>query len=797
MSDVVARRRDGRSRAVAFGLGLVLVTQLVSVAHGRATEPPRDAGAPEGDVAAEVVVYGGTPGGIMAAIAAARAGAEVVLVSPRPFVGGMMTNGLSWTDRGDYSVIGGLASEFFDRTEAIEGNAGGRWAFQPSTATRVFGEMLADSGVTVVVGERLLRAGGGVELRDRQIVKMVAESGTAYVADAYVDATYEGDLMALAGVSYRVGREATAEYRESRAGVRPAEFVMNVPPDLDVTFPLAEPGALGSADDRSQASNFRVCVSSDAANQIPFPEPPDYDPARYEIALEYIAQRADATGLEPRKNWLLHIDAIGGRKWDMNQNGGISFGLPGANWEYPEATYERRQEIERLHADHQMGLLYFLANDPRVPASIRFDVAGFGLCADEFTDNANWPRMLYLREGRRMVGGYVSTQHDIEGVVSKPDAVGLASYRLDVHGVSRWTDPNGRLLVEGHLGPSSIRRWSIPYRSITPRPDEVTNLLVPVAASVTHVAHASFRMEPQYMIAGQAAGTAAALAAERGIAVQDVPIGDLQQVLIASGAVIEDPGDIANAFYESIRWAYHEGITDGCGGGMFCPHDRLPRNQMASLLSRALQLPISRFDFFDDDDGQSHEADINRVAAAGIAFGCAERAYCPRETVTRGQMAAFLVRAFALPPTDEDFFVDDEDSTFETSINRLAASGLSFGCSADRFCPTATVTRGQTMAFLYRHYDGGPSGGWTPPADLGSATDDEDDAKTDGGPSPEPTPSPASTPIPQPTPTPTPAASTAASPTPTPEPSPSASPSFTPQPVPSPSDAGPSPSAVP
>jgi FAD dependent oxidoreductase/S-layer homology domain len=371
----------------------------------------------------------------------------------------------------------------------------------------------------------------------------------------------------------------------------------------------------------------------------------------------------------------------------------------------------------------------------------------------------------------------------VEALVSKPDAIGLASYRLDSHAVSRWIDGDGRLFVEGSVGLTKAQRWSIPYRSLIPRTDEVGNLIVPAAASVSHVAHMSLRMEPQYMMMGHAAGTAAAMAAARDLPVHAVPVGELQDRLRASGAVLDDPGDIADAFYESIAWAYHEGITRGCAPTLFCPHDQLPRDQMASLLARALELPATGGDYFDDDDGKSHEADINRVAAAGITFGCDDRMYCPDETVTREQMAAFLVRAFALPSTDEDFFVDDERSTLEASINALAASGITAGCAPDRFCPDATVTRGQTMAFLYRHYDGGPSGGWTPPAGSQRSTTSNDEPSngpaTEGSPSPSPAPSTA------PQPTRTPAATPAATATPTP--TPTADPTVAPTPSPAPS----------
>ena len=293
--------------------------------------------------------------------------------------------------------------------------------------------------------------------------------------------------------------------------------------------------------------------------------------------------------------------------------------------------------------------------DPRVPAEIQAAFEPFGLCADEFTDNGNWPRRLYLREGRRMVGEQVVTQHDVAAIKSKPDLIGLASYRMDSHRVSRWID-DGTLFVEGELNSLAPSRWAIPYGSLVPDPDEVTNLLVPVAASASHVAYASLRMEPQFMIMGQAAGTAAAMAAESGIAVQDVPIGALQAILRATGAVLDDPGDIGSStFYDEIAWAYREGIIGFCGApGQFCPKATVTRQMMAAFLSRALDLPPATQDYFTDDETSSMEGSINRVAEAGIAFGCTTTTFCPTRPVTRAQMASFIVRAFDVPPATAD-----------------------------------------------------------------------------------------------------------------------------------------------
>jgi hypothetical protein len=399
------------------------------------------------------------------------------------------------------------------------------------------------------------------------------------------------------------------------------------------------------------------------------------------------------------------VDRLVRGKWDLNNVGPMSVGLPGANYGYPEASPAEREAIVAYHREHQQGFLHFLANDPRVPEAIQTEVATFGLCADEFVDNDNWPPLLYLREGRRMVGEEMVTQHDTRGVRSKPDIIGMASYRIDSHRVSRWIDGDNRLLLEGKIGTPAPLSWAIPYGSMVPQAEEATNLLVPVAASASHVAWTSVRMEPQFLIMGQAAGTAAAMAVASDVAVQDVPIGPLQAALRADGAVLDDPGDIGTStFYDEIRWAYLEGIIGHCAGGpdFFCPNQAVTRGMMAAFLVRALDLPPATDDYFTDDDGKTFEGSINRLAESRITFGCTPTTFCPTQTVTRAQMASFLDRAYDFPATSADHFTDDESSSHEGAINRLAEAGITTGCTPTKFCPSNPVTRGQIMAFLYR-----------------------------------------------------------------------------------------------
>lgn len=680
----------------------ILLATLAPTSTALAPEPVAAAGD------TDVLVYGASPGGIMAAIAAARAGMDVVLVEPTSHVGGMMTSGLSWTDRGDPTVIGGLADEFFDRAQAAEGSLRGRFAFEPSVAESIFEEMLDEAGVEVILNDRLAAA-SPVGMDGSRIALVVLATGGTYTAEVFIDASYEADLMAAAGVSHRIGREATTEYGEPLAGVAEIEVAMTVPPGIDPGFPVAAPGPLGSGDDRIQGSNFRLCLSDDPSNRVPFAAPPGYDPTRWDIVVEYMDQRL-GQGDTPELEWAFHVDRLVHGKWDLNNVGPLSVGLPGANYDYPDASPAEREAIVAYHREHQQGLLYFLANDARVPQAIRTEIAAFGLCADEFVDNDNWPPLLYLREGRRMVGEQVVTQHDTRGIRSQPDVIGLASYRIDSHRVSRWIEDD-LLLLEGKIATPAPLSWAIPYGTLVPQATEVSNLLVPVAASASHVAWTSLRMEPQFMIMGHAAGTAAAMAISADIAVQDVPIGPLQALLRSAGAVLDDPGDIGTStFYDEIRWAYLEGNIGHCAApGFFCPTQTVTRGMMAAFMVRALDLPATATDFFTDDETSSFEDSINRLAAAAITSGCTPTTFCPTRAVTRAEMATFLDRAYDFPDTTADHFTDDELSSHEGAINRLAEAGIATGCTPTRFCPSNPVTRGQMMAFLYR-IGAGPGG---------------------------------------------------------------------------------------
>lgn len=492
----------------------------------------------------DVVVYGATPGGVMAAITAARAGAGVELLEPSQHVGGMMSSGgLTWTDIGDVSTLGGYTREFFDRVQAIEGGSPWRYRFEPHVAELAFNAMLTASGVSLRLGETLEPS--DVETDGGRIVSLGTTSGDTFAAQVYIDASYEGDLLAAAGVSYVVGREDAGDTAEGLAGVRPTGVIMKLPPGVDAGYTTSPPGPVGSGDERIQDSNYRICFSSDPANRVPFIRPPGYAASHYAVVTAYLATRQASTGLEPDLSWLLAVMPVANQKFDVNTGGAVSAAITGANYAWPEGDAATRTRTALQHESWERGLLYFLANDLGVPLPIRVSMASYGLCGDEWADNGNWPRLLYLREGRRMVGAYVMTQRDVTSQRSKADIVGVASYRIDSHGVSRWVDASDRLLSEGGIS-APYFDYAIPYRALTPRSDEVTNLLVPVAISATHVAYASFRMEPHYMLAGEAAGMAAWLALPHGSgsgrAVQEIDVSQLQANLRANGSFLKNLG---------------------------------------------------------------------------------------------------------------------------------------------------------------------------------------------------------------------------------------------------------------
>lgn len=492
----------------------------------------------------DLIVYGATAGGVITAVSAAREGLDVLLLEPGRHVGGMATGGLSRTDFGNQAVIGGYAREFYKRAGAKYGNDIA-WFYEPHVGEAVFREMLGEAKVEVRFSERL-RGQNGVAKQGATVTAITTERAT-YRARIFADCSYEGDLMAQAGVSFTWGRESTAEYGESLAGVHERtpfhQFLVPVSARDRAGKLLPEVGAgprgaPGSADRKVQSYNFRLILSDDRANQAPIPEPAAYNPRRYELLLRLLKATTAKLARAPSLSQLIFIGDIPNHKADINNNGAFSTDYIGASWDYPNASYARRAEIRQAHIDYTEGFFYFLAHDQRVPKPLRDEVNRWGLAKDEFADTDHWPRQLYIREARRMTGSFVMTQRDLQTELTKPDPIGMGSYNSDSHNVQRFANAEGFAENEGDVQ-VPVQPYQIPYRVMTPKRTEATNLLVPVCFSASHVAYSSLRMEPQYMIIGQAAGVAATLALREGKAVEDIDTRRLSDRLKQQGAVIE------------------------------------------------------------------------------------------------------------------------------------------------------------------------------------------------------------------------------------------------------------------
>jgi hypothetical protein len=498
----------------------------------------------------DVIVYGGTAGGVVAAVSAAREGLNTALLEPGHHVGGMVSGGLGWTDYGKKEVIGGYALEFYLRVGQHYqlGRYGQEigWVHEPHVAEDIFREMLHEAGVQLFEGSRL-KEKGGVRKTGAQLSEISTENGDWFSAKVFIDSSYEGDLMAQAGVTYTYGREGSSQYRESLAGVRDRtpfhQFLADLSPygadgELLPGISARRLPAPGTADKAVQAYNYRMCLSEVPENRVPFTPPAGYDARRYTLFARLLEARQKAEGRTPALSSVLKVDRIPNGKTDVNNQGPFSTDYIGGSWDYPDASYSRRAEIWQEHKDYVQGFFYFLANDPQAPEGLRQEMNRWGLCKDEFTDTANWPNQLYIRESRRMVGEYVMVQKDLQTDLTKPDPVGMGSYNSDSHNVERIVGPDGFVRNEGDMQ-VAVNPYQIPYRIMLPQALEASNLLVPVAFSASHVAYSSVRMEPQYMILGQAAGVAAKLAISGGTSVQGIPVTTLVDTLKKQGAVME------------------------------------------------------------------------------------------------------------------------------------------------------------------------------------------------------------------------------------------------------------------
>jgi hypothetical protein len=492
-------------------------------------------------VAADVCVYGGTSGCVVAPVQAARMGKRVVLAEPGDHLGGMSSGGLGWTDFGSKTgkaEIGGLAREFYRR---VGRHYGGNEEFtlEPHVAEQAFDDWVKEAGVMVRFNQRIV----AVEKEGRRIRAVVMEDGTVHRASMFLDTTYEGDLMARAGVSHVVGREANAQYGETlngrqgpatnpRAGtfeVRLDPYAVPGDPASGSLQLLLQPGTLGepgTADCLVQPNNYRVCLTDRDANKLPLTPPAGYDLADYELLARWIEARA-ARGEKLSLSSFCKYDPLPNSKYDFNNRWPISTDYIGGASSYPEAGFAERAAIARRHEDYLRGFFHFLATSPRVPENVHREMQRFGLCKDEFARNGGWPHQLYVREARRLVSDFVMTQHHCQGRTLAPNSVGLAAYGIDIHAVRRIVH-QGQPVNEGSNGGSVPRPYPIAYASLVPKAAECENLFVTFGLSASHVAFASIRMEPVFMILSQSAATAACLAIDGGVRVQDVRYDSLR-----------------------------------------------------------------------------------------------------------------------------------------------------------------------------------------------------------------------------------------------------------------------------
>jgi hypothetical protein len=513
----------------------------------------------------DVVVYGGTSAGVMAAIQVKRMGHSVVLIEPGDHIGGLTSGGLGLTDSGDKSVIGGLSREFYQRVKkhyddeknwtsdnretfaTYRKNDDAMWVFEPHVAEEILMKMLEEAKIKVVRNERLLRTDKGLLIQDKTIEYLMTKNSHMYRGKMFIDATYEGDLMALAGVRYTVGREANKTYGETMNGVARSwnkfnhRFNVDVDPYIVSGDPKSgllptiekELPADSEGDNRIQAYCYRMCLTNDPKNRLPFSKPADYDERRYELLLRnYEAGDKRFAGLP------FVLDKMPNKKTDSNNCGPVSTDNIGMNYDYPEANYSKREAIIKEHLNYQQGLMWTLANHPRVPKLTRDKMKIWGLAKDEFADNLGWSHQLYIREARRMVGQYVHSELDCTRKRETPTPVGMGSYNMDSHNVTRYVNKQGFVQCEGDVQEKPGGPYPIAYGSIIPKYGQCPNLLVPVCVSSSHIAYGSIRMEPVFMVLGHSAATAACLAIDSGVSVQKLDTAKLTQRLLDDKQVL-------------------------------------------------------------------------------------------------------------------------------------------------------------------------------------------------------------------------------------------------------------------
>ena len=521
-------------------LSLIATTFLVSIAAA-----PLYAAPPSADL----VIYGGTASGVMTAYAAAKQGLHVVLLEPGNHLGGMVTGGLSATDVAHFQIIGGYARDFYREAAAHYGvrtlNKHSDWLSEPRVGEAIFDEWLKQAGVEVHFHERL-KEHGGVSKSGLHVRSVITEDGRIWQAKIFADCSYEGDLMAQAGVKYTVGREGTQVYGEDLAGIRvdtpKHQFLWKISPRYEngKLMPEVDPGPMGengAGDKKVQTYNFRLILTNDPANRLPWTKPTGYDSAQFDLLAKYLSEWKEHIHREPRLGDVMNPVAIPNQEADFNNNGAFSTDFIGHSWTYPDASYAERKTIWNAHLLYTQSFVWFLASDPRVPKPLQDEINTWGRAKDEFKDTDGWPNQLYIREGRRMIGMYVMKQSDLQTNRTKPDSIAMGSYNSDSHNIQRVAMPDGSVRNEGDVQ-VPVKPYEIAFGTILPKKDQTDNLLVPVCLSASHVAYSSVRMEPQYMMLGQAAGVAAALAIKAGTPVQDVSVNELQNKLRSQNAIL-------------------------------------------------------------------------------------------------------------------------------------------------------------------------------------------------------------------------------------------------------------------
>lgn len=490
-----------------------------------------------GTIRTDVCIYGGTSAAVTAARAAAERGCKVVIICPDPVLGGMTTGGLGSTDIGNKQAIIGMARQFY-RDLGKHYGTDEQWTFEPSAAQAILDSYVDNPNITIFKGFYL----NSLAKRGSGIVSITCNDGKGETfrtvsADTFIDATYEGDLLAMAGVSYHVGREDASVYGEEWNGSHISEyhqFVDGIDPYVEKGNPQSgllwgiQDGNLkeeGTGDSLVQAYNFRLCLSNDRDNQIPFTRPEDYDPSVYELLVRVFEADPD-----PQINNYFIWSLMPGGKTDVNNRGPFSTDMIGMSHEYPEASWERRKEIIATHKSYTLGLMWFYVSDPRVPEALQNFVRQWGWAKDEYTATGGWTHQIYVREARRMISDYVATQADCDGKGIVEDGIGYAAYQMDSHNCERiLVEKDGKVMVknEGDVEKGGGMPYPISYRSIVPRREECTNLLVPVCLSSSHIAFGSIRMEPVFLELGQVCGIAASLAGRK--PVQDVDFRLIQE----------------------------------------------------------------------------------------------------------------------------------------------------------------------------------------------------------------------------------------------------------------------------